>query len=116
MKVRKMDEDGDHMFGHCALDFYQDSADGVAQNVLTRLKLWRGEWFLNTNSGTPWLQEILGKHDAVDVVLRTRILETPGVNAITRFETILDPDTRRLTVTAEIATPYGVAAINEVTI
>lgn len=109
-----MDENGDYSFGHGAMDFYQDTAEGVAQNVSTRLQLWRGEWFLDLNEGTPWLQEILGKHDAVDVVLRSRILETKGVLSITRFETILNPDKRRLTVTAEILTPYGLAEIKEV--
>lgn len=114
MKVRKLDKNGDYVLGHGNLDFYQDSPDGVAQNVMTRLKLWRGTWFIDTQAGTPWLQQILGRHDAVDVVLRSRILETPGVRSIESFEAVLDPDTRRLSVTATITTVYGSATIQEV--
>lgn len=113
MKVRKLTSEGDYMLGHGSLDFYQDSADGVAQNIATRLALWRGTWFIDTTEGTPWLQQVLGKHDAVDVVIRSRILETPGVLSIQSFKAILDPDTRRLNVEAQINTQYGTAEVME---
>lgn len=106
MKVRRVDADGDMLLGHGSYDFHVDTAEGVAQNVATRLALWRGTWFIDTTEGTPWLQQILGKHDAVDVVLRERILETPGVRDITAFEAIFDPDTRRISVQATIETIY----------
>lgn len=113
MKVRKMTADGDYQLGHGNLDFYQDAAEGVAQNVKTRLALWRGTWFIDTDEGTPWLQEILGKHEAVDVVLKSRILETPGVISLQSFESILNPDTRSLSVTAIINTRFGTAEVME---
>lgn len=113
MKVRKMTADGDYQLGHGNLDFYQDTAEGVAQNVKTRLALWRGTWFIDTDEGTPWLQEILGKHEAVDVVLKSRILETPGVISLQSFESILNPDTRSLSVTAIINTRFGTAEVME---
>lgn len=113
MKVRKLTADGDYRLGHGNLDFFQDTAEGVAQNVKTRLALWRGTWFIDTDEGTPWLQEILGKHEAVDVVLKSRILETPGVISLQSFESILNPDTRSLSVTAIINTRFGTAEVME---
>ena len=113
MRVRKLDSSGDMTLGHASADFYQDDPDGVAQNVRTRLQLWQGSWFLDTSAGTPWLQEVLGKHSAVDMVIRNRILGTPGVTGITDFESVLDPDTRTLTVSAAITTQYGDATIEE---
>lgn len=107
MRVRRLDDDGDMTLGHGAYDFHENTAEGVAQNVKTRLALWRGTWFLDTQEGTPWLQEVLGKRTAVEAVIRDRILGTPGVQEITSFEAVFDPDARRMTVTAEIATPYG---------
>lgn len=114
MKVRKQTKDGDYCFGHGDLDFYENQPEGVAQNVVTRLQLLRGTWFIDLLEGTPWYQEILGKHDAVEVILRTRILETPGVLNIERFDTALDPNTRRLTITGVINTQYGQANLTEV--
>ena len=113
MKVRKLDSGGDMMLGHGLSDFFQDSPEGVAQNVMTRLKLWRGQWFLDTNDGTPWLQDILGKHEAVDMIIRNRILGTPGVKEITEFQSVLDPDTRTLSIKVTIDTNYGSTEISE---
>lgn len=97
--------------GHGEFDFFADSPDGVAQCVATRLSLWRGQWFIDTEEGTPWIQEVLGKRSAVEAVLRERILETPGVQELNSFEAIFDPDTRRITIAATISTIYGDAAL-----
>ena len=113
MKVRKLTNTGDYQLGHGNLDFYQDEAEGVAQNVMTRLQLLKGTWFIDTQAGTPWIQEILGKHEAVDVVLRSRVLETPGVISLESFESILDPDSRRLYINATINTRYGPTTFSE---
>ena len=107
MRVRRLDADGDMLFGRGAVDFYENSAEGVAQCVRTRLALWRGQWFIDTSAGTPWLQEILGRREAVEVILRSRILETPGVRELSAFEAIFDPETRRMKVSATIVTDYG---------
>lgn len=111
MKVRKLTATGDYRLGHGDRDFYVDAAEGVAQNVMTRLALWQGQWFIDTSEGTPWLQRILGKHNAVDTVIKTRILETPGVISISEYESILNPDTRSMTVTATLETEYGQSTI-----
>jgi len=47
-------------------------------------------------------------------VLRARILDTPGVTEISKFESILNPDTRTIRISAEIVTRYGTANIEEV--
>ena len=106
MRVRKLDKAGDMIFGR-SNEYYVDEANAVAQDAMTRLKLWRGQWFLDTTEGTPWIQEILGKHQGADAVIRKRILETDGVQTLDDFEAILDPDTRTLTVSATISTIYG---------
>lgn len=111
MIVRKLDKDGDMVFGRSLHDYLIDDPNGVAQCAMTRLELWRGQWFLDKGEGTPWLQEILGKKDAVDLVIRDRILKTPGCTGIAEFSAILDPDARRLTVTATIETEFGEAEL-----
>lgn len=113
MKVRRLDKDGDMMFGHGKADFLSNSPDAVAQNVATRLQLWRGTWFIDSSEGTPWLQEALGKKAAVEAVIRARILGTPGVVSIESLESIFDPDTRSLSVQAKINTAYGEAEVSE---
>lgn len=111
MRVRKLDADGDMQFGHGSLDMYQNSSEGVAQCVMTRLALWQEMWFLDVDEGTPWLQDALGKRMLVESVVKDRILGTDGVESIEDFEAILDPDTRRITITATINTIYGSTSV-----
>ena len=106
MKVRKI-LDGDYCLGHGNKELLSDSPETVAQNVMTRLALWQGSWFANLSSGTPWMQQILGKRDLAEALIKSRILETDGVLQILEFQSIFNPDERRISISAVIETIYG---------
>ena len=89
MKVRKLTASGDYRLGHGDRDFHVDTAEGVAQNVMVRLVLWQDQWFIDTHEGTSWIQQIFGKHNVVDQVIKTRTLEAPGVLTILFYESTL---------------------------
>lgn len=115
MRYRKLTASGDYTIGS-AQDFLIDSPDAVAQAVLTRIKLWRGEWFVDTKDGTPYSQEILSKRQrgkSPDGAIKRRILNTQGVKEILSYSSIFDGNTRRLKVDATIATIYGAVTISE---
>lgn len=83
----------------------------IAQTVLTRLRLFLGEYFRDITDGTPWYEQILGKFSSlatVEAVLRARIANTPGVIRLTSFTTDFNIDTRKYSVTAGILTKYGI--------
>lgn len=113
MRVRKMDADGDYVLG-TGQDFLVDSPESVAQAVQTRLGLYTGEWFIDTDDGTPWRTEVLGKYtlSTYDAVLKARILGTPGVTQIDDYSSDFDGETRHLVVTATITTDYGQATVS----
>ncbi|WP_249163674.1 hypothetical protein [Acinetobacter nosocomialis] len=114
MRYRKLSSDGDYVFGSGKNDFLVNSPEAVAQAILTRLKLWLGEWFADTSDGTGWNQSIVGKHskNLYELTLHQRALETPGVKSIVDFQSALDPDTRRLTVSMTVNTIFGEASLN----
>lgn len=116
MRYRKQDQNGDYVFGNGQADFFRDSVEAVAQAVKTRLLLWKGEWFLDTEEGTAYLQGVIGKHDQQtrDAVIRNRVLNTEGVVQIASFESIIDPETRKLNDSVLIDTIYGQTYINQV--
>jgi len=124
MRLRKQDSAGDMQFGHNAGDFWHDQIEGVGQSIVTRLMLWRGEWFLNRNDGTPWggfplntdavnRGQILGVHTQLtrDVALRQRVLAGPGVMGIVQYDSQFDPNDRRFSVQMVVDTLYGQLAI-----
>ena len=116
MRYRKLTDNGDYLFGHNAADLHHDTPEGVAQAVLTRLRLLRGEWFLDVTEGTPYVPAVLGKHthEIYDPAIRDRILGTQGVTGIDSYESSFDGETRRLSVSVVIDTEYGQTTVQEV--
>lgn len=92
-----------------------DKAEQVRQQLLIKLKLWRGEWFLDTEFGTPYLQQILGKQLTLSgalAALRKSILEVEGVRQILSFSYKFNNSTRKLEVEFTADTPYGIVEVN----
>jgi hypothetical protein len=113
MRSRALDANGDYRFG---APFLTNVPAVVAQAAMTRLLLWRGEWFADTSDGTPYAQSVLGVTAQLhpDVYIKQRILETPGVNAIVTYSSVINPATRLLSVTAQLDTVYGLAPLQAV--
>ena len=113
MRYRREDADGDYTFGRGDNTFLINSPETVAQAVKTRFLLWRGQWFLDTSAGTPYIQSVLGKQnpDVYNLAIRQHILQTQGVSSIISFDTSVNSTTRRVTFTATIDTIYGTATV-----
>lgn len=113
MRVRKIDPVAGRQFGGGQAAFFVDQAEGVAQNVKTRLGLWRAQWFLNLPDGTPWATAVLGKYTEAtrDLAIKSRILGTPGVKSIVSYSVSLDRSSRQFTGSIMVDTVYGATTI-----
>lgn len=113
MRYRQLTPLGDSTFASGNTQFFINTAYGVAQACITRLKLSSGEWFLDTSEGTPYSTKILGKgtQPTYDLAIQERILNTEGVKSILTYASTLNTATRALTVNAVIDTIYGQATI-----
>lgn len=117
MRVRKLspydpaDPAGsrDMTFGRGQSNFYRDVPEAPAQCAETRLQMFLGEWYQDLSAGTPWNTQVLGKYTGAlrDPTIRTRILGTTGVRAITAYDSSLDRETRHNAVSVELDTAYG---------
>lgn len=113
MRVRRLDDDGDMTFGAGRSNYLTD-AEAVAQSVLTRLRLIRGEWYIDTTEGTPYRTEVLGRgtESSAVLALQRRIMETPGVRSIVSMTATHDAESRKAVFTITIDTDFGETTIN----
>lgn len=115
MRYRKLDANGDYSFGNQQADFYRNTPEAVGQAVLTRLRLNKGEWFIDTADGMPWMSDVLGERTVAtrDAAIKKRILGTNGVTQIDTYNSSFNAETRRFSVSATISTAYGQTTISE---
>ncbi|ADG20402.1 conserved hypothetical protein [Paraburkholderia atlantica] len=108
MRVRRIDESGDWTFGHGRAD-YADLSESVAQRVVTRLRSFRGDWFLDLGHGIPWIErmERAGERERLETDIKRQILGTAGVAAILSFDVATDGTTRHMTVSTTLRDIYG---------
>lgn len=73
--------------------------EAVGQHVRARLKTFQGEWFLDSEVGVPWLDEIFAREynaALAEAVTKATILDTDGVIGIETFSVGFDRQTRGL--------------------
>ncbi|XTZ36837.1 hypothetical protein ACQYRI_12595 [Salmonella enterica] len=114
MRYRRESTGRAYTFGGGDNTWLINTPETVTQAVKTRFELWRGQWFLDTTAGMPWMQSVLGKHkpDTWGIIIRKYILETPGVKSIISFDTTINTSTRRIQFTAVIDTFYGTTTVS----
>lgn len=113
MRYRTLSSSGDMQFGGGIANFYINQPEAVAQAVMTRLKLFQGEWFIDTSTGVPYMTKILGFGNipTYDLIIKNTILETLGVNGIMDYFSYIDSN-RNLSIEATIDTIYGQTTVS----
>jgi hypothetical protein len=111
MRYRREDANEDYIFGPGS-SFMVDTPEAVAQAVKTRLRLYVGEWFLDTREGLN-LDLVLGYGTQMtrDREVQRVITGTTGVRRILSYSS--DATNRAFKVTATVETIYGITTINE---
>lgn len=98
----RLDDTGDLDISTGDLALVYEDAEGIAQRLQTRLRLYLGEWLLDTTAGVPWREQVLVRGRSVEparAVLTAQILGCPGVVALPELTLELDPAARALVVT-----------------
>lgn len=116
MKFRALDAQGDWVFGQGVQSYFTDE-DAIAADSRTALKIFLGECFFALNAGVDWWN-LIGGRDDQGVVLQCRqvIAAREGVTRINRVESILDRQSRRLSVSFNIDTVFSRSLTGEVSV
>lgn len=110
MRVSGLDKNGDWRFGRGRAVYLQDS-DAIAQNVVTRLRSFQRDWFLDIGAGIDWIT-LLGRRNSKDQIIREVervVLETDGVLRLTALDVSHDTQTRRAMITVSYDDIYQVS-------
>jgi len=92
-------------------------AHPVVQDVNARLLTFRGEWYLDTNLGVPYIQAILVKApdlSAIATAFKDQILSTPGIITLDQFRATPVQGARMLAVTWHASTVSGQVSYSDV--
>jgi len=89
MSVRSIDNEGDWRFGRGKADYLTGSKE-IQQNVVTRLRSFTDDFFLDVENGNPWIELFgnLGTDRRIIRQVEKSILTTNGVVSVTSIELI----------------------------
>lgn len=88
---------------------FLEGKEYVGASIRHRLRMFFGEFFLDISDGTPWMQSILGKkpQDTAEFAIKQRIVSTPGVVQIARFDFDFDRPSRRIRVDCTVLSVFN---------
>lgn len=112
MKYRRVDANGDYMFGHGLSDFASET-EAVAQAITTKIMLLKNEWWEDLEAGTDLFQNILSQKltdegvNAIDIIIKDRVLEVKDVATIREFKSQVNRNAKTYTANLLIETTFG---------
>ncbi len=87
-----------------------DSTAAIRQDILTALRTFLGEWFMDLAIGVDFYGTILVKspnQGKIDAILIAQILAVPGVLSLNAYRFLVNFTARKLTVTFTAQTTSG---------
>lgn len=105
MKVRRNTAAGDWSYGRGLAD-YATGEDAIRQNLVTRIKSFANDWFLDTEAEIDWF-DLLGRKGTQDEIKREleRVaIATEGVVRVDKIE--LTKTSRTATITMQVTTIF----------
>lgn len=92
-----------------------NGADEVAQNLRNELRFFAGEWFLDTDLGVPFFEDVFKKNPdpaIIDAIFKNKILNTAGVIELLEYN--LELNGRKLELSFKARAVDGIINFNEV--
>lgn len=113
--VRKLTKDDDWTFGRGRADYIRKDPE-IQQNIKTRLRSFKDDWFLDIEANIPWI-ELLGsfnKKREIEQEVKRVILATDGVLRINKLDIIVDNRVARIEANIDTIYTKNINLITEV--
>ncbi len=101
----KLDDSNDLILSNGDLQLTTKRSEICKQSLGITLKTWKGEWFLDTDFGVPYLQEIIGvarKKEIIDKIFLSYIAANEYVDSIKSYSSTEDKTGRYYSATYTI--------------
>lgn len=98
MKVAGITNTGDWVFGRGKAS-YKSKSSAIRQNIVTRLRAFKNDWFLDVDNGTDWINIFGSKNNRgriVDAVVSV-VLSTEGVRTLDDIE-VTNKNSREISI------------------
>ena len=108
MQVSGLDKNLDWRFGK-GRAVYKTNAKAIEQNVQTRLRSFRGDWYLDVDAGVNWI-ELLGNPGTEKRIIRaveSTVLQTEGVISIQELKIVGRDSTRGVKIRIRYTDVFG---------
>lgn len=114
MAVRRLDENGDWTFGQGRAN-YLIGPDEVLQRVITRIKSFKNDWFLDVDQCIDWINLLANRNNSkiIEDEIERVTLSTPGVRSVKQVK-ILSINKRDATILLSFDTIYNKAFQKEI--
>lgn len=87
------------------LRFTADNVEAAVQSARLKFQFWRGEWFLDTTQGVPYIEQVFVKPTNIpqlEALCRRILRSVPEIDAVPTVVLTHDRETRALTVDWEV--------------
>tara|TARA_R100000655_G_scaffold15789_3_gene34819 strand:+ start:18662 stop:19018 length:357 start_codon:yes stop_codon:yes gene_type:complete len=108
MSVSRLDENGDWTFGQ-GLAGYITGSEEIQQNLVTRIKSFKNDWFLDTDAYIDWFNLLSNRNteETTKAQLSKTVLDTKGINTLNQLNFILNRENRTADIQLTYTDIYG---------
>ena len=102
---------GDVVIDPFDLQLNTQGLEAVGQRIAITLNTFKGEFFLNTEFGAPWLQTVFRKgvsKNLIDTQIKNVIGGVPGVLQIVEYSSVITPTLRCMSITFKARVDEGI--------
>jgi hypothetical protein len=115
MAVRALTKTGDWTFGQSNANYLTGALE-VRQNVITRIKSFRNDWFLDMEAGIDWMNLLANKNtkQIIEDEVSRITLTTPGVRTIEKLTLLEVKKNRSATILLGFTTIYNKSFLEQI--
>ena len=99
MSVSRLSDTGDWTFGQQLAGYIRGSEE-VLQNVVTRIKSFQRDWFLDQSAEIDWFNLLSNRNtqETAEMQIASTVVNTNGVASLDELDLIIDSEKRSASV------------------